>query len=685
MRSKVELKVVLGMLFLLGMFVYGTAVSFAASIVGNQDSTTCSIVSGWVCMPTEPDRVLDVHMYKNKSFYDGGTIIGSATANQTREAAVGAMCGGNSMHGFSFSVPQGVLKQGDQVFVHAIDGGANPLILNSGKTVTSCTATPTAQSCQRCSNNNGCEMTTFQSTDGCNFPIGEVTRVTDTLNCDPVAGGNNARCSVSPTAMPAQAQSCRRCSNINGCEMTAFQSTDGCNFPIGEVTRTTDTVSCGPIAGGNNDRCPAVPSATPIPQCTVPVTSGSFTLPVTVAEAGSYTVWVRMMSSGSSSNAFYLKGPRDCYVVMGDADSIQPNVWQWVNYKDGQPSRVVKTQLVSGLNYIQIAAKEPRVKIDKVLLLSTECIPVGTGANCSTTMYPTTAPTAKPTLAPASLPSAVPSPTQILPRPSTPPLIPSPSVLPTTTPVSASHTIVIYAAGSSALSIYPTMTLSINNQLVKTWQNISSQPDKKPYQAYTFQTNQSLTGAKIQVGFSNDYYAPFQDRNLFVDRIEVDGQSYETESPSVLSTSCSEGIKLSEALYCNGYVEYTLPLQPGTAQSVITIYAAGDAADAVYPTMQLQLDGEPVYSWVAINADPARKPYKAYTYIANRTVNPVEVRVAFTNDAVINGHDRNLFIDKMIMDGITYEAESPQTFTTSCSQGYKKQEALYCNGYFRFK
>ena len=54
-------------------------------------------VRGWACVPTEPDRVLRIDIYDDLGF------LFTLPADDVREPAVGAACGGNSAHGFAIS------------------------------------------------------------------------------------------------------------------------------------------------------------------------------------------------------------------------------------------------------------------------------------------------------------------------------------------------------------------------------------------------------------------------------------------------------------------------------------------------------------------------------------------------------------------------------------------------------
>ncbi len=71
--------------------------------------------------------------------------------------------------------------------------------------------------------------------------------------------------------------------------------------------------------------------------------------------------------------------------------------------------------------------------------------------------------------------------------------------------------------------------------------------------------------SEVAVRFTNDYFVPPYDRNLWVDHIVVDGVKYESEAPSAFSTGsfdpadgCKAGHKKTERLACNGQFTYDL-------------------------------------------------------------------------------------------------------------------------------
>ncbi len=67
-----------------------------------------------------------------------------------------------------------------------------------------------------------------------------------------------------------------------------------------------------------------------------------------------------------------------------------------------------------------------------------------------------------------------------------------------------------------------------------------------------------------------------------------------------------------------------------------------------------------------------------------------DVRVAFVNDAFREGYDRNVTVDRVVFDGVSYETEADSTYVVGsfrdsrCQAGRLKAETLHCNGHFRY-
>ncbi len=170
------------------------------------------------------------------------------------------------------------------------------------------------------------------------------------------------------------------------------------------------------------------------------------------------------------------------------------------------------------------------------------------------TPIPTKIPT--PTLQPTSIPSVTPKPTS--------------TIIPTSIPIATSitsapqtSTIVIYAAGTQADDQYPNMQLIINNQVEAMYYGVQGNPNTRTFVSYTYNATKKITHDMVKVRFINDGVNrnKNQDRNLMVDKIEIDGVSYESEKAYSTSTwtsrgGCSGGYKNSEWLHCSGEFRY---------------------------------------------------------------------------------------------------------------------------------
>lgn len=100
---------------------------------GWHDSASCTENLGWACDSSDYNAALDVH------FYEGATFLGAVTANQTREPAVGAACGGNPNHGFTWPTPASLKDNNPHsITAYAINTpvGNNPQLSGSPKSIT---------------------------------------------------------------------------------------------------------------------------------------------------------------------------------------------------------------------------------------------------------------------------------------------------------------------------------------------------------------------------------------------------------------------------------------------------------------------------------------------------------------------------------------------------------------------
>lgn len=129
--------------------------------------------------------------------------------------------------------------------------------------------------------------------------------------------------------------------------------------------------------------------------------------------------------------------------------------------------------------------------------------------------------------------------------------------------------------------------------------------------------------------------------------------------------------------------------------SVITVYAAGTPADGVYPSLALSVNGIRVKQWDNIQGNPSQRSFQELSYYIPSNYAASQIKVEYVNDytGVYSAtNDRNVMIDKIVVDGQNYESEDPSTYSVGsytndngCNGGYKKGEWLQCAGYFLYK
>ncbi len=243
----------------------------------------------------------------------------------------------------------------------------------------------------------------------------------------------------------------------------------------------------------------------------------------------------------------------------------------------------------------------------------------------------------------------------------------------------------IRAAGSMGDEL---LQVQIGDQVVSTLNISNTGVFQRQFQSY-FVNVDGVDVDQIRLNFINDAYDPSQgiDRNVGIDWIRVDGVQYETESPTVYSTGTWEaatgivpGFKGAEVLYANGYFAFGGNTGSG---STLRIFASGSVGSE---QMKLLIDGQEVATYNNVPQVGA-----VYTYQADQTLSANQIRVAFTNDFYQDNIDRNLSVDRIEIDGVTYQTEAPSTFSTGgyapglgIISGNLQEDTLYGNGYFQY-
>ena len=124
--------------------------------------------------------------------------------------------------------------------------------------------------------------------------------------------------------------------------------------------------------------------------------------------------------------------------------------------------------------------------------------------------------------------------------------------------------------------------------------------------------------------------------------------------------------------------------------STVDIFAAGVTNQE---NIELQIDGQTVQAWESIGGDAYGGSFVKYSYQTNQNVDPSQIRIAFTNDLydAAAGIDRNVRIDKIVVNGETIETESAGVFSTGTWNpqdgivaGFGRGDILHADGYFQF-
>lgn len=173
-------------------------------------------------------------------------------------------------------------------------------------------------------------------------------------------------------------------------------------------------------------------------------------------------------------------------------------------------------------------------------------------------------PTPTPTLTPVPTSTTAPLPTEPNSTPIPTPIVATMTPAPSVTPAGGS-VITVYAAGTKAghYPYYPNMSLIIEDHTVLQAMAVSGNPLLRQFVKYTYNSPVKLTPNQVRVSFTNDYYdrRHHEDRNLMIDKIEIDGIEYQAEAENVYTkysrhSGCHSGFKKSEWLYCNGYLAF---------------------------------------------------------------------------------------------------------------------------------
>ncbi|MEL7496276.1 MAG: PQQ-dependent sugar dehydrogenase [Planctomycetota bacterium] len=246
-------------------------------------------------------------------------------------------------------------------------------------------------------------------------------------------------------------------------------------------------------------------------------------------------------------------------------------------------------------------------------------------------------------------------------------------------------TVQIIAAGSQGGEV---MDLQINESTVQQW-NVSSGASTGDFQTYTYTTSQNITAGDVRIVFDDAAWDPANgiDENMRVDAIVIDGERFETEAPSVFSTGTwrsSDGIvpgfRESEFLHIDGYFQFA----DSNDSTEVVVRARGNEGVEQF---RLSLNGAAVETYTTSGS------FQNFVFNASETINPSDVRIEFLNDFwdPANGIDNNLIVDYIELDGVRYQTEANNVFSTGTwlptdgiVPGFRNSDTLHTDGFFQY-
>ena len=124
--------------------------------------------------------------------------------------------------------------------------------------------------------------------------------------------------------------------------------------------------------------------------------------------------------------------------------------------------------------------------------------------------------------------------------------------------------------------------------------------------------------------------------------------------------------------------------------STVQIFAAGSTGEE---NLDLFIDGEYETTFESVGGDVRSRDFVSFEFETSETLSASQISVAFGNDAFdpATGKDRNLLVDKIVLDGVVFETENPTTFSTGIFRdggltgpGFFETEFLNVNSIFTY-
>lgn len=200
----------------------------------------------------------------------------------------------------------------------------------------------------------------------------------------------------------------------------------------------------------------------------------------------------------------------------------------------------------------------------------------------------------------------------------------------------------IFAAGETGTEAF---NLLLDGNVVQTFDSVGGDFESRDFERFVFDSNDPITADRVEIEFINDNFDANtgRDVNLFVDKIIIDGTTFEAEDSETFHTGLIDngefvgpGFLQSEVLNVNGRISF-LANQTRSFGTRIRVDASGDTGEEI---LQLQIDGEAVADFNFAVAGQEQ----VLLFETDEIVDISRVRFVFVNDAfdAETGFDRNV-------------------------------------------
>lgn len=210
-------------------------------------------------------------------------------------------------------------------------------------------------------------------------------------------------------------------------------------------------------------------------------------------------------------------------------------------------------------------------------------------------------------------------------------------------------TLVIRASGDIWMTS-PTFNLFVNGVLFGGPYAVTASRSANEWQDIVV-TGKFGSPDSIGIAFTNDYSDGTHDRNLYVDKITLNGTVFEGEqatNPAGTNTGSYA------ALWSNGTLQFDTHKVIATNSLVVRV-ASGSASDAAQFTVTV--DGQQIGGVYSTAVPFEAGQWQDITVAGDFSAAPSSVVVKFVNDWV-GGVDRSLFVDSITLNGAVRQAEN---------------------------